>query len=503
MTDRNKLIFLFLLIFYIFRLFLINYLQLAPDEAYYWYWSKYLDWSYLDHPPMVAYIMAFFTGLGGDSEFFVRVGGLLFSAVSLLFLYLTARKLFPNNNHLSWELLFIANITLLFPAGCIVQTPDTPMILFWTLAIFCGSHIITGAAARWWYLWGVALGLGLLSKYTMILIVPCQFAYLFFSRSHRHWLLRKEPYLALSIGLVIFLPVLLWNSHHQWISFAFQLHQGFSPDEGNSVSKLIHYIGGQIGVITPLLFIAFVYYSLKGFQLSIRGGISAYLYLFLLSWPILAFFGLSSMCGEASEGNWPAPAYITGLLLMWSVYRQYFAKRRGHRYFIYITVSMALGMNLLLHIHLLKPIIPLSPRQDTTRQFHGWRELGNKISSYIEKHPHQDGYFLLANRGTTVAEAVFYTGNRYIGLDFSHPERYIFLPCLDKLRGKNAVILVHRFKESALTQYQPYFNELTMLGKHVSSYRGEKIEELSVHILLGKGYRGNWLPFKERHKLGS
>ncbi len=496
MIHREKWIFSFLLLLYLFRLIIINYLGLAPDEAYYWYWSKYLDWSYLDHPPMVAYLMAFFTGLGGDSEFFVRVGGLLCSVIALLFLYLTARKLVPNNNQLSWELLFVINITPLFSVGCIVQTPDTPMILFWTVAVFCGAQIISGASGKWWYLWGVALGLGLLSKYPMILIVPCQFAFLLFSRSHRHWLLRKEPYLALLLGLVIFSPVLLWNWQHQWVSFAFQLHHGFSPVKRAMASKLLEYIAGQAGIMTPLLFLAFIYYSVKGFYLSIQRGISAYLYLALLSWPILVFFGFSSMLGKVAGGNWPAPAYITGLILMWSVYREYFGEKRWHKNFIYIAIGLAVVMSLLLHIHLLKPIIPLSPKLDTTRQFHGWRELGNKINSYIKEYPHQEGYFLMANGGQRVSEAVFYSGNRYMGFDFFRPERYIFLPDIDQLQGKNAIILLHRFRESTLKKYEPYFTELTMIGKHTFIYRGEKIKEL--RIILGKGYRGNWLPFNER-----
>jgi dolichol-phosphate mannosyltransferase len=58
-----------LVLFYLIRLLLIACLELAPDESYYWYWAKHLDWSYYDHPPMIAYIMALFIGLIGDNEF--------------------------------------------------------------------------------------------------------------------------------------------------------------------------------------------------------------------------------------------------------------------------------------------------------------------------------------------------------------------------------------------------------------------------------------------------
>ncbi|MGD8987608.1 MAG: glycosyltransferase family 39 protein, partial [Syntrophobacterales bacterium] len=119
MNSRAKSIFFFLLFLYLIRLFLIGFLQLIPDEAHYWYWSKNLELSYFDHPPMVAYLMAFFTWIGGDSQFFVRLGGVLITVIAHVFLYLTIKKL-SRNKILSWELLLVLNITLLFSAGCIV-----------------------------------------------------------------------------------------------------------------------------------------------------------------------------------------------------------------------------------------------------------------------------------------------------------------------------------------------------------------------------------------------
>jgi undecaprenyl-diphosphatase len=493
MNSRAKSIFFFLLFLYLIRLFLIGFLQLIPDEAHYWYWSKNLALSYFDHPPMVAYLMAFFTWIGGDSQFFVRLGGVLITVIAHVFLYLTIKKL-SRNTTLSWELLLVLNITLLFSAGCIVQTPDTPLLLFWTLALYSATQIIVGGAATWWYLFGVALGLGLLSKYTMILVVPCQFAFLLFSREHRHWLKRKEPYLAMLLGLIIFSPVIVWNWQHGWVSFAFQLNQGFSPEEGSSVFKLLEYVGGQLGVITPLLFLAFVYYTAWGFYHAGRQGISEYLYLALMSWPILIFFGLSTLRGEVAEANWPAPAYIAGIVLMLMVFRQHFSERSGHRKFVYIGVGLALVLNLLIYVHLFIPTIPISPRYDPTKQFHGWRELGTKINSYIQQYPWQEGYFLVAERITIVAEAVFYTGNKYIGLDFFTPEEYTFLRNVDQLKGKNAIILIHDLEDARIKRYEPYFEEVVVLGKNTSKFRGETINKPSLHILLGKQHRGNWRP---------
>ena len=66
--TRATQVLLFLALFYAFRLFLIGDLALALDEAHYWYWSLYPQPAYLDHPPMVAYMIGLGTMIGGDGD---------------------------------------------------------------------------------------------------------------------------------------------------------------------------------------------------------------------------------------------------------------------------------------------------------------------------------------------------------------------------------------------------------------------------------------------------
>lgn len=492
-TNRNKWIFLYLMAFYFYCLFINSLLPLAPDEAYYWYWAKNPDWSYFDHPPMVAYLMAFFTRLGGDSEFFVRFGGFLCVICGLICIFATTRRLFPDEVHLPWEILFIMSITLLFPAGAIIQTPDTPMLFFWALALYCGSRIITDGDGRWWYLWGCALGAGFLSKYTMVLVVPCQFCYLLLARQHRYWLFRKEPYLALLIGLAVVSPVIIWNWQHDWVSFAFQMNQGFSTDGKAVASKIFEYAGGQAGIVTPILFLCALFYGAAGFYLFTKENHASYLYLLLLSWPVVIFFGLTTILGETAEANWPAPAYVAGLILMWAVYRHNYDQRRRHRIFVKSGIILALAITLIVHVHLNRPFLPLSPSDDPMRQLHSWNELGRDVNRYIAENPHADGYFLLSDKGTTVAEAIFYTGAKYDGFDLFIPQRYMFLGNLEQFQEKNALILLHKATDARINRYRSYFDELIPLGRYTHVYRGETIKELSVDIVLGKRFRGNWL----------
>jgi len=494
-------IFSIILIFMLVRLLINSHLELSPDEAYYWYWSKHLDLSYADHPPMVAYIMSIFTAIGGNTEFFVRLGGFILSTLSLFIIFYTSRTLFPTNKIIAWELLFIFNLTLLFSAGCIVQTPDQPMLFFWAVAVFLGSLIIIKESPKYWYIWGIAVGLGLLSKYSMVFIVPCMLLFLLISAEHRFWLKKKEPYIALLIALVIFSPVLYWNWQHEWVSFLYQLHHGFEPkrrDVVQIVLKLLEYIGGQAGVLTPLLFIAFVIYAVKGTIVAFRESRKEYLYLALLSLPVLFFFGLSTALGKVAEANWPAPAYIAGGVLMIHVFHEYFIKKKGHRILVGSGIVLALLINIIVHTHFLAPFLPISPKIDPLQQFHGWRTLGATINKYIEDNPHKDGYFILSNRGTTVAEAVFYTHNRFIGIDFDQPQRYLFLNGNEYHQGMHAIIVMNNRDTDAITYYAKYFQSLKRISLFDNIFRNEKIDYLSGQLILGENYRGNFVAGSRR-----
>ncbi len=489
MTSRARWILFFLGCLYFIRLVLIATIQLAPDEAFYWYWAKHPDLSYYDHPPMVAYFMALFTGLGGNDPFFVRLGGLLSTFLTHFFVFLTAKRLVPEDRDLPWYVLLLLNATLLLPTGCIIQTPDTPLILFWSMALYCGAAIVSGGGAGWWYLSGVALGLGLLSKYTMVLIIPCQLCFLLLSAQQRHWLARKEPYLAVVIALLIFSPVIYWNWQHDWISFGFQLNHGFEAKADPLLSKLGEYAGGQLGVVTPLLFIAFVIYSAGGLFKRSDARNDVNLYLACLSWPVVLFFTLSTVKGDVAEANWPATAYIAGMLLTGAVFRQSYRQRRGHRHFMRAAIGLGLVMNLVVHLHIVWPFLPIAPNKDTTRQFHGWEALGKRVEELIKQHPSENGYFLIANMPTTVAEMVYYTGNAYTGIHLFETEKYTFLDDLDQLTGKDALILVH-LSPNRVRSYEPYFESLSVIGRYEYMYRDTAIKDLSVTFALGRNFRG-------------
>jgi hypothetical protein len=373
------------------------------------------------------------------------------------------------------------------------------MLFFWAAAAWCGSRIVTGGPGRWWYGWGTALGLGLLSKYTMILLVPCTFGFLLFCPSLRHWLTRKEPWLGLVIALGLFSPVLYWNAQHDWLSFTYQLRQGFSPKQKAVTLKLLEYLGGQAGVVTPILFLAFVAYSVTAVRHCIRKEHPGFLYLLMMSWPVLLFFGISTAMGKVAEANWPAPAYISGFILAGAIYREVYASRPLHRRLLAFGLVLGLAAGLVIQAHLTRPFLPIPPQKDQVRQFHGWNELGEKVSRIIAENPPEQGYILVSDKGTTAAQAVFYSGAQHTGLDLFQPERYVFLGDLSTLRGRDAVLVLHGSSEEGLKRYEGYFDAIEPAGAHDCLFRGVKIDGLSVKLFVARGFVGSWTPSSRQY----
>lgn len=487
MFKNQFIIYSWLGAFLLLSLITLATLPLGLDEAYYWYWSQHLDLSYFDHPPMIAWLISVSTTLGGAQEFGVRCGGLVLTLIGAYFSFATARLLFPTApSQFAWEYLLVLNLTPIFAGAAIIQTPDTPLFLCWQVALYFGAKIVVTQAAWAWYGAGIGLGLGLLSKYTMVLFVPGMLLFLALSPAHRHWFKRREPWLSAILAVLIWSPVLIWNAQHDWISFRFQLNQGFNPDSGAPANNFLNYLVGQAAAISPLLWLAFVAYSLRG--KCRRCDDPAYLYLVLMSWPIIVFFAGSSWRGAQTEANWPAPAYFAGLLLTWAMLRGQVADVVEKRSLAKRIITVSLIINLSLRLHLLLPWLPLSPTADRVHEFANWPNLGQQIRDIMDAYPHPAGWLLMSDRDTLLAEALYYTDRNLLGFDPTRPERYLFLKdSYTQLQGKNAIILVRKYSAESVQPFVKLFSKVFPLESYKHRYRGKVIPRLGAYLYIGQG----------------
>jgi dolichol-phosphate mannosyltransferase len=230
----------------VLRLIYAGSVEMMPEEAYYWSYSRHLDFGYLDHPPMVAWLIRLGTDLFGQTEFGVRAGALCCGAVTSVFVYKLARNLFGETSALT-ALLLTQTLPYFFLSG-FLMTPDAPLAAAWAASLYFLERALIGNQSRAWWLAGVSLGIGMISKYSIAILAPVMMAFMVWDPNSRHWLRRKEPYLAALLALALFSPVLVWNAQHEWASFAFQTSRRIAEAPQFALHKLI---GSIIVLITP------------------------------------------------------------------------------------------------------------------------------------------------------------------------------------------------------------------------------------------------------------
>ena len=287
------------------RLALAASLPLAPDEAYYWIWSRALATGYFDHPPMVAFWIRAGTWLAGDSALGIRLLSPFSAALGSVLLWDAADRLLPGRNAGMMAVLLL-NATLLFGAGAIVMTPDSPLLLFWIFAMWAMARIIYGGSGIWWLVVGLFVGLAAISKYTAMLLAFGIGIWL--ATAGRPWLRRPEPYAGAALALVVVTPVLWWNATHEWVSFVRQGGRFAHWSPGRAPGYLLELFGGQIAVVTPLVFL----FCIAGVTLATRTAWRkrdpAWTLLAVLSLlPALVF--MQHAVGDRVQANWPAILY--------------------------------------------------------------------------------------------------------------------------------------------------------------------------------------------------
>ncbi|MBR0675834.1 glycosyltransferase family 39 protein [Roseomonas alkaliterrae] len=289
------------------RLVLAAILPLAPDEAYYWLWSRSLQPGYLDHPPMVALFIRAGTLIAGETPLGVRLLGPLSLALGSVLLARATDILFPGRGAGPWAAALL-NATLLAGVGAVAMTPDTSLLFFWTVAIWALARLQRSGEGRWWLAVGAAAGLALLSKYTALLLGLGILAWLLLHAQGRRWLTRWEPWAGGTIALALFAPVLAWNAAHGWASFAKQGGRAGGGDAADALRFLGELLGGQVGLATPLVFLLCVAGAAAAARHAWRMRDAEALLIAALTLPGAALF-LWQATGSRVQGNWPAILY--------------------------------------------------------------------------------------------------------------------------------------------------------------------------------------------------
>jgi len=244
-------------------------LDLRTDEAYYWTWSKELQLCFLDHPPMIAWFIRLGTALFGDTNLGVRFAGILAMAVSQLLLADIVRRVTHDVRAVILAVL-LPEAALYYGLLMAKVAPDIAAIPFALAMIWALVRLSESDDGRWWLVAGLFGGLALLSKFTVLMLLPAVAAFLLVPAWRSRWLTSPYPWCGALIALFVFSPVLIWNAQHDWASFRFQLVRATAPRDF-SLRTLGDYIGlqlGQVGfVLLPVTLSALALTAWRGYRM--------------------------------------------------------------------------------------------------------------------------------------------------------------------------------------------------------------------------------------------
>ena len=356
------------------RLLLGALVPLFPDETYYWEWSRQLAGGYFDHPPAIAFLIAGGTALLGDTPIGVRLLPILAGTAGGYALIRTACHLAGARAARYTSLVFA--VIPLSAAGLVLATPDAPLLA----GIACTLYAVVRAldapvgsrdSTRWWTLAGLAIGLAMASKFTGAFI-PVGLVIAFAVHAPlRARFKERGPWIAVGVASLVMVPVLLWNAQHDWIAFRFQLGHALAPtSRGTWYNRELELLGGQAALLTPILFVL----VMGAIITALRARRDTRFALAAVAAFCLAFFVYSAI-GKGVSANWPAIAWLPGIVLLGTVREgeRTAWERRG--------VWLAGALTLPLLIHVVVPYLPLPPGRDQVNKAHGWNALALTVDS--------------------------------------------------------------------------------------------------------------------------
>lgn len=353
------------------RLVLAALVPLFPDEAYYWEWSRRLAGGYFDHPPAIALLIAGGTALLGDTALGVRFMPILAGTFAGFWLVRTACHLAGPRAARYTALIFA--VLPLAAGGLVLATPDAPLLagIAWTLYAVVRALDAENAAwpvTTYWLIAGVAIGCAMASKFTGVLVPVAIVIAMLVHAPLRARLTHAGPWLAVAVASLVMVPVLWWNAQHGWIAFVFQLGHGLGTTaRGNWFGRELELIGGQAGLVTPILFVLLLGATWRALFRD-----PARFTLAVVTTFCLLFF-VYSATRKSVEANWPAIAWMPAIMLLG-------AARRGLRTaWERRALWLAGALTAAALVHVVVPIFPLPARRDQVSKAHGWERLAAAV----------------------------------------------------------------------------------------------------------------------------
>lgn len=294
----------------------------APLDLIEWLsWGHEWRWGYHKHPPFPAWVAEAFSYLSPGDVWGVYLAGYLATAFCLWAVWRLGREL------LTPRLALLAALSL---EGIVFFTYDAAefsnnvvLNACWAAVVLCGHRALRSGRTGWWLGLGLAVGLGMLSKYTLVfLLVPLLAFLVLRPRARRCWA-GPGPYLAALVALAVFTPHLVWMVQNDFVTVRYGLER--SDGGGGWLKHLknpLLFALSQWGRLLPVFFLFLPLLSWRFWHWRRRALMPGqffdrdYLLAAVLG-PVALHLLLSLVSGAQLREIWGSPLWpYTGLLVL-------------------------------------------------------------------------------------------------------------------------------------------------------------------------------------------
>ena len=375
--GADRLVLLWLGVWWIANLVQAGFTELANDEAYYHMFAERLAWGYFDHPPVTALLV-----WAGERLFGGELGvRFFFTVLQPLYLWILWRLIRPADAGRRDAALFVvvSAATLMLQLYGFIAVPDGP--LMFTTALFLLTFKWFSENRRRAWLWmGIAMALMAYSKYHGALVV------LFALAANPRQLLRPALYSSGAVALLLLVPHLVWQYEHDWASFAYHL------SGRNSVFRpgyVVEFLANVLVVFNPF----FVPLYVQAWR-KVKPQTPVGRALKLLPVAFIVFFMLSSLRGYV-QPQWVIVSCFGLVCVLFAYARRHPRTRR------YVMRAGGVTVGLIVLVRLVMIFNPLGIRF----------EVFNNPESYAAIAAKADGRPVVFRYGYAVAaKYAFYTG---------------------------------------------------------------------------------------------
>ncbi|HET9910740.1 MAG TPA: glycosyltransferase family 39 protein [Anaerolineales bacterium] len=343
-----------------------------------------LDWGFVEYPPLTPFLGRIQLALFGLSLVGVRTFSALGFALVLVLTGLMARELGGSKRTQIIAAIAASIAPFALIQGALIQYVSFDF-LWVVLLAYLMIRLLKSDDPRWWIPIGIVIGLGMMTKYTMAMTVAGLVGGVLLTDARRYL---RSPWLwgGVALSLLVFLPNLIWQIRHDFISLEFlsSIHAR-DVEIGRADSYLIDQFISSANIVAVPLWIAglyFYFFREDGKRFRVIGWMYVILFLIYLF--------------TRGRGYYLAPAYPMLIAAGAVLWERWLASSAPNRIIsIFRPNWIALGIGTVFAGTLALPIAPInSPWWDVVSEVHdtfteqiGWQDMIATVAGIYEDLP--------------------------------------------------------------------------------------------------------------------